>query len=674
MEVPGLALSLLSIVLFDFQRLARGDRMWSVSVVLIDVALVLNLDAKHTQCLVGGMLCYLVFSSLDRVVIGLSRESGVTPWICDCDAPPCDQPVTVASTEAFFVFFIFLTDFYLTRGFAAGMRHQMSMIEQAIEVTAEIAQQLSRYEVDEGRALLDGRHGELLPPVLKTVLHALLDNLDRYKPYLPDSVLFRDRGWAVSAAEPPGLGQEDAKVTMCFTDIQSSTELWEGYPQAMYSALIKHNEVVRETAAACGGYEVKVIGDSFMLAFESAESGCRFGLDVQVALADAKWPSDLLQHPLCRPVAGAGGEAVWGGPRVRIGINYGEARVERNPVTGRCDYFGSTVNTAARVEACLRHGGLTAVTAAVIDELGDAGLSRLGLPVLVPLGGRELKGVRGLVSVTVILRQRLRERGSLATAPGRTSVCGSDRSSSLSSRSSFAARSARVRLGRMSSTGMQRRTVTAACFRTSASQELVPLFMQVGAMLEAVEYAADSTQGLVVGTLSMQCTVVWNGPRVCLDHYDQCLRALDCVRAAQLAGVVSGACSGEIAFGTVSAGRKKHLTVVGGCVELSASLAEAAEQGEQVSLAASTFGKFCATQRRTVRYADWKVRDWDSDVVVWAVSPPPEQDTCQADSLGGSWSIRRSADGGPEEAEPPAADPRAPPWHRRGTDPPAAQL
>ena len=48
--------------------------------------------------------------------------------------------------------------------------------------------------------------------------------------------------------------------------------------------------------------------------------------------------------------------ALWHGIRVRIGIHYGIGDIRKDPVTRSYDYYGTVVNTAARVEG-VGHGG-----------------------------------------------------------------------------------------------------------------------------------------------------------------------------------------------------------------------------------------------------------------------------------------------------------------------------
>ena len=46
----------------------------------------------------------------------------------------------------------------------------------------------------------------------------------------------------------------------------------------------------------------------------------------------------------------------WNGLRVRVGIHCGYGEIRYDPVTKRYDYYGTVVNTAARIESVC-HGG-----------------------------------------------------------------------------------------------------------------------------------------------------------------------------------------------------------------------------------------------------------------------------------------------------------------------------
>jgi class 3 adenylate cyclase len=146
-------------------------------------------------------------------------------------------------------------------------------------------------------------------------------------------------------------------LTFVFTDLESSTRLWERYPEAMGAAVERHDSILRAAVEGCNGRVVKVMGDGLMAVFSSAADGVGACLDAQRALRGEAWTET---GPL----------------RVRMGMHAGEAQ----PRAG--DFFGPTVNRAARVMAAA-HGGqvLLSGRAAALAEPGlpaEAGLCDLG--------------------------------------------------------------------------------------------------------------------------------------------------------------------------------------------------------------------------------------------------------------------------------------------------------
>ncbi|HMD47059.1 MAG TPA: adenylate/guanylate cyclase domain-containing protein [Acidimicrobiales bacterium] len=156
-------------------------------------------------------------------------------------------------------------------------------------------------------------------------------------------------------------------VTLMFTDIEGSTRMWEEHPEAMWPALELHDALWRATIEEHGGYVFKTVGDAFCAAFSSADEAVAAAAEGQRRLWAAAWPEPL-------------------SIRVRIGLHTGTCE-ERDG-----DYFGPTVNRAARLEATA-HGGQTVVSAAVVGALGalpaGASLSDLGEHRLKDLGRPE---------------------------------------------------------------------------------------------------------------------------------------------------------------------------------------------------------------------------------------------------------------------------------------------
>ncbi len=133
-------------------------------------------------------------------------------------------------------------------------------------------------------------------------------------------------------------------VTLVFTDIEGSSQLWEQHRAEFRPVLDLHNRLIRAAALQWRGFEVKTQGDSFMLAFADASDAVQCALETQFSFAQQEWPADEVL--------------------VRIGMHTGEPFVEVD-ADGRPDYFGPVVNRAARISSA-GYGGqilLSQVTA-----------------------------------------------------------------------------------------------------------------------------------------------------------------------------------------------------------------------------------------------------------------------------------------------------------------------
>jgi predicted ATPase/class 3 adenylate cyclase len=161
-------------------------------------------------------------------------------------------------------------------------------------------------------------------------------------------------------------------VTLVFSDIQGSADMWEAHGTAFRPVLARHNELMREAAARWHGYEVSTEGDAFFIVFSRASDAVQFAVEAQQALAAEDWTALL---PAITSV------------RVRIGMHTGEPA----PVVdgGRLTYYGRPTNRAARVSGA-GHGGQI-----LVSEM----TRRLAAPALPPeiefrdMGAHRLKGV-----------------------------------------------------------------------------------------------------------------------------------------------------------------------------------------------------------------------------------------------------------------------------------------
>ncbi|EPY25002.1 receptor-type adenylate cyclase A [Strigomonas culicis] len=194
-------------------------------------------------------------------------------------------------------------------------------------------------------------------------------------------------------------------VTLLFTDIQSSTALWAACPQEMPDAVSAHHSIIRGLIVKHKCYEVKTIGDAFMIASGSAYAAVRLAYDLQIAFLKYDWDSaslnrcyDAFEHTKAQddptyhaPVYASEEErqALWNGLRVRIGIHTGLADIREDETTHGFDYYGDTSNLAARTEA-IGNGGQVLLTDAAWYALSET--ERASLTVK-DLGLQALRGV-----------------------------------------------------------------------------------------------------------------------------------------------------------------------------------------------------------------------------------------------------------------------------------------
>ncbi|HEU5459944.1 MAG TPA: DUF5939 domain-containing protein [Pyrinomonadaceae bacterium] len=127
----------------------------------------------------------------------------------------------------------------------------------------------------------------------------------------------------------PGEQISVGTLTILFTDLKHSTQLYREIGDATaFGRVMNHFDVVRKSIADHDGAVVKTIGDAVMAVFRSAADGLGAMLEVQKTLAAPPHGG--------MPLALKAGLNT--GPCIAVTLN------------DRLDYFGSTVNMAARLE------------------------------------------------------------------------------------------------------------------------------------------------------------------------------------------------------------------------------------------------------------------------------------------------------------------------------------
>jgi adenylate cyclase len=117
-------------------------------------------------------------------------------------------------------------------------------------------------------------------------------------------------------------------MTLMFTDLRGSTRLYREIGDApAFGRVMDHFDVLREFVAAHDGAIVKTLGDAVMAVFRRPVNAVLAAMEAQAALANP----DRMREPLL----------------LKVGINTGSAIAVT--LNDRLDYFGTTVNLAARL-------------------------------------------------------------------------------------------------------------------------------------------------------------------------------------------------------------------------------------------------------------------------------------------------------------------------------------
>ena len=168
-------------------------------------------------------------------------------------------------------------------------------------------------------------------------------------------------------------------ATLLFTDIEGSTRLWEQQPETMPLALASHDALTRQAIEDNRGAVVKMTGDGVYATFDDPLDAVLATLQLQQALADPDATHGI-------------------GLRVRCGLHAGVAERRDN------DYFGNTVNCAARIMGTA-HGGQILMSQAVAGPIHE----RLPEGVtLRDLGSVRLRDLTNSEHVYQLLHPRLR--------------------------------------------------------------------------------------------------------------------------------------------------------------------------------------------------------------------------------------------------------------------------
>lgn len=179
----------------------------------------------------------------------------------------------------------------------------------------------------------------------------------------------------------PGLQLGIENLAFMFTDLSGSTGLYQRVGQARAFRMVQdHFRLLGLAIARNGGAIVKTIGDAVMATFATGTNALAAALDIQRDVRDLDVPEGVDPARLVKI-------GVHQGPCVAVTLN------------DRLDYFGTTVNTAARIEPRARGGEIVASQVACQAPGALALLERAGAR-----RSEEIAELRGLAEPMPIVR------------------------------------------------------------------------------------------------------------------------------------------------------------------------------------------------------------------------------------------------------------------------------
>jgi predicted ATPase/class 3 adenylate cyclase len=155
---------------------------------------------------------------------------------------------------------------------------------------------------------------------------------------------------------PPISEGSSQTLTFLYTDIQSSTRLWEQFPESAEKVIPQHDRILRGAIEKHGGSVFRTVGDGLCAVFRNGSGAVAAALDAQLALRGESW-GEIGELP------------------VRMAIHTGEVESYGQ------DYAGSALNRIGRLLG-LTHGGqilLTHATQLLVRDTLPLGVQLLDL-------------------------------------------------------------------------------------------------------------------------------------------------------------------------------------------------------------------------------------------------------------------------------------------------------
>jgi class 3 adenylate cyclase len=231
------------------------------------------------------------------------------------------------------------------------------------------------------RVSFENRTGRRALPALWVAGDPLHDLLGRRRPFLTAKRLLSNQTFR----DLYGTSQLDVdqrlkitSLTFVFTDLKGSTDLYDRVGDLVaYDVVRSHFRLLHEIVASEAGAVVKTIGDAVMATFPTPERGLAAALRMREAmagLADPRLREELI---------------------LKIGLHEGPCLAVNS--NERQDYFGQTVNIAARIQSLASSRSIYA-SARIVEDAAAAGVIAAKGLACAPRNV-ELRGVAGAMPV-----------------------------------------------------------------------------------------------------------------------------------------------------------------------------------------------------------------------------------------------------------------------------------
>ena len=621
-----------AMLILDWNALSQSSiSPWTICILLLDIQLLLEVTKRRSQFLIISLLIgwNALIASEKSIRWGLFDAEG-TPSLYDrqkklnCENPPCQIGIADAIGTMVAVVGVILLDYYFTKGFKDQALDEKQKLVNALNLSKLIVTQLLAFNLERAAALLESN----VENELHEVLTQMIENLELYKPYLPDSLFSSaledssgrclvdntDDFKQPISRNPPGLDRSGVQtgelITILFTDIVSSTTLWELHPEAMSRGLRMHNTLIRSLIDMFDGYEVKTIGDSFMIAFDTLSDACSFGLELQSRMSDTEWPWQI------------------SGISLRVSAHAGEARIEQNEVTGRCDYFGPVTNKASRMESVGVEGTVT------VTQLQLTSIEEKIKFLQRPLGKISLRGFAVAEELIAIFPTEHEHKKdvhleAIAMKHGTKHLDGRT-NSSRSTIQSYAGKftSVNVKYGKHSNITVARIDVFVDNNNSGGGgggggvNSSFAGIRHVRDVCGRVANAVERTNGNIITICCTWAYVSWNITKHCPAHLENAFECCSLLVATQgmsrtgsTAVFHAGVATGGVFSGDVGSSTQKFISIFGPCMRLSELLSDSAREFQTPMLHAACPSHFYSASndpalKQLIRPIDsWRVAD-----------------------------------------------------------------